>query len=162
MLQKVKKSLSNRFVIALLTAVGIFGLGTAVYAASEYQFTNEQVPTTDIKISGGVIRIDPVQGVYLHTNNSHHSVGIESVGIDPDTGYLHIQRYKGDAIVSVVATPDETLAAKGITFGPSGGGRNTYLKLYNRNGQLLDLRKQSDYDQVASSLSNVWIAFFSH
>lgn len=162
MLQKVKKSLSNRFIIALLTVVGLFGLGTAVYANTSYQFTNEQVPTTDIKISGGVIRIDPVQGVYLHTNSSHHSVGIKSVGINPDNGYLFIERYNGDAIVSVVATPDETLSAKGITFGPSGGGKITYLKLYNRNGQLLDLRKQSDYDQVASSVSNVWIAYFSH
>ncbi len=125
---KMKRDFKRKLVTAT-TALGILlGAGSIAYANSAYQLTNEQAPTTDLKISGGVIRLDPTEGVYLHTNETHHSVGIESVGIDNETGYLSIRRYKGDAIVSVMASPDETLAGKGITFGPSGGGRTTLIK----------------------------------
>lgn len=127
-----------------------------------YQYTNEEIPASGIVISGGCIRIDPAQGVYLHTNETHHSVGIESVGIDSTTGYLCVRRFKGDAIISVIAAPDETLAQKGITFGPSGGGRKTLIKMFNRNGELLDLREPSHFNQVASAYTNIWITFFSY
>lgn len=125
------------------------------------QFTNEEIPFNEITFSGGCVRLDKELGVYLHTNSAHKSVGIESVSIN-EKGHLQVSRFKSDPIISVIVTPDETLAAKGITLGASGGARDTSIILYDRAGRKLDLNLKEDYDQVASLLSNVWVAFYSN
>lgn len=123
-----------------------------------YQFTHEQKPTSSLLIGGGVIRIDPTEGVYLHTNETHHSVGIESVFINAG-GDLEIKRYSGSKVVTTSITPDETIARLGITFGLSGGGTRSVLQAYNRQGKRLNLNVPEDYAQVASPTANIWALF---
>lgn len=125
-----------------------------------YQYTNEEVTTTELMIGGGVIRLDPVEGVYLHTNETHHSVGIESARID-ENGDLEIRRFSGGAVVSLSVTPDETLTRLGITLGVSGGGIVSKIHVYNRNGERLNLRQSSDYKQVAHAYSNIWALYIN-
>ena len=125
-----------------------------------YQFTNEEVPTSELMIGGGVIRFDPTEGIYLHTNKTHHSVGIESVGANAD-GDLYVKRFSGGAVVSLSASPDETLCARGITAGVSGGGINSVIRLYNRAGKRLNLNNASDYAEIASPTANLWVTYIN-
>ena len=111
-------------------------------------------------IGGGVIRFDPIDGIYLHTNATHHSVGIESVGANAD-GDLYVKRFSGGAVVSLSASPDETLCARGITAGVSGGGINSVIRLYNRAGKRLNLNNASDYAEIASPWSNLWVTYIN-
>lgn len=123
-----------------------------------YQFTHTEKPTSSLLIGGGVVRIDPTEGVYLHTNETHHSVGIESVYINSG-GDLEIKRYSGSKVVSTSVTPDETIARLGITFGLSGGGTRSVLHAYNRQGQRLNLNNPEHFAQVASPTANLWVLF---
>lgn len=125
-----------------------------------HQYTNEEVRTCDLMIGGGVIRLDPTQGVYLHTNNTHHSVGIESTRID-EGGDLEIRRFSGGAVVSLSVTPDETLTRLGITLGVSGGGIVSKIHFYNRQGQRLNLNNNDHYKQVAAATSNIWALYIN-
>ncbi|MBS1968657.1 MAG: hypothetical protein JSU04_00025 [Bdellovibrionales bacterium] len=125
-----------------------------------YQFTNEEVLTAELMIGGGAIRLDPTEGVYLHTNETHHSVGISSVCID-ENGDLEIRRFSGGAVVSLSVTPDETLTKLGVRVGVSGGGITSKVHFYNRHNERLNLNRASDYSQVATPFSNLWALYIN-
>lgn len=113
---------------------------------------------TDVKIVGGVIRLDPTLGVYLHVNSSHNSVGIESVGIGTD-GSLEVVRDISSAVVSVSVTTDEYLTNLGVTVGLSGGGKLSKVFFY-KGGRKLNLNVKSDFDSIASTVANIWFTVF--
>lgn len=113
-----------------------------------------------LTFSGMALRFDPVNGPYIHANASHYPLGFTSATIDQNRGYLTIRRDRVDSVVSIIVDPDETLTARGITIGASGGGVVTNLFFY-QNGRLLDLANPSDYAIIAGPFSNAWITIIS-
>ncbi|MCT4795370.1 hypothetical protein [Exiguobacterium alkaliphilum] len=112
-----------------------------------------------LTFSGMALRFDPVNGPYIHANASHYPLGFKSAVID-SRGYLTIRRDRVDSVVSIIVDPDETLTARGITIGASGGGVVTNLYFY-QNGRLLNLAKPSDYAIIAGPFSNAWVTIIS-
>jgi len=136
------------FIIARQTATG-----------SSYALTSTQVTKSNIVHRGGVIRIG-TNGVYLHVNSTHHSVGIKSVKINK-AGNLEIATELVSPIISINVSPDETLAQKGIIAGASVGSQTTIIK-FSKNGRSLNLNRTSDYKLIASDVSNLWVSWISH
>ena len=147
------------FTAVLVGLVLISGGAGVGYAFSTYQKPSIKL-ADGTTFSGGVIRIDPSKGVYLHTNDTHHSRGIKAVSIDSRTGGIRVTRDTMDAIISVSADPDESLSARNITTGISGGGVTTIVFFY-QNGRQLNLNDKTDYAKIASSTSNFWISWIS-
>ena len=147
----------RKTIITLLTFILLIGGATVVLAKSTYQLP--QSASNNVKITGGVIRIDP-KGVYLHTNSTHHSIGIKSVYIDKNDGSLVVVSEKGNPVVTTSVTPDETIAKKGITVGLSGGGKYSKVFFY-KNGKQLKLNSKQ-FNEVASPTSNIWFMVVSH
>ncbi len=148
-------------IIMGITIVLLLTLGGVIAGAAGFRLSSEPSIQNQIKINGGVIRIDPTKGVYLHTNSSHHSVGIEQVYIDKIDGSLVVIRDTKDSIVTTSVTPDETLTKRGIAVGFSGGGKVSKVLFY-KNGKQLKLNKKQDFNQVASPMSNIWFMVVSH
>lgn len=127
---------------------------------SKYQYPSAE----DIKIgmTGGVIRIDPNEGVYLHTNEAHHSVGIKHVYVD-SSGAITVERTPEAAgtVITTAVTPDETLAGKNIQVGLSGGAKISKVFFYQA-GRKLNLKRQADFEYVASPLANIWFMTVTH
>lgn len=151
--------MKNKLLVALTTVSLLTAGVTTTYAFTAYQKESIKLDQ-GLTISGGVIRIDPTQGVYLHTNDTHHSRGIKAVGIDTRTGGIKITRDSTDAIISVSADADETLADRNIVTGVSGGGVTTIVMLY-QDGERLDLNDPVDFKKVAGTTSNFWIQWIS-
>ncbi|MFY7870099.1 MAG: hypothetical protein ACOVQN_11380 [Exiguobacterium sp.] len=113
----------------------------------------------NLTFSGMALRLDATAGPSILSNSSHYPLGFYSVAIDPK-GYLTVRRDRVDSVVSIIADPDETLVARGITIGASGGGVVTNLYFY-QNGRLLNLANPADYALVAGPFSNAWITIIS-
>lgn len=110
---------------------------------------------------GAIVRLDPTDGIYVHTDDKHYSKGIEAVSVD-SSGRLRINHENpGPIFGQMIAQGDETITGlRGILVGPSGGGgAATTLTLYDTKlGRDLDLNNPSDYSRVAGSYANVWFA----
>lgn len=143
----------------LLMAMCLMMTGLTVGYANSYKKPSIRL-ADGTTFSGGVIRIDPSKGVYLHTNDTHHSRGIKSVRIDSKTGGIRVTRDKMDAIISVSADADETLSERKIVAGISGGGVTTIIFLY-KDGRKLNLNNKNDYKLVASPSANLWVQWIS-
>lgn len=150
-------------IMTILLAVSTVTAGAIACADEDLAYKFGISESTNTEIAGGVIRLDPVEGVYLHTNSSHHSIGIKQVYIDSSDGSLVIEKYPdaSNAVVTTAVTPDETLAARGITVGLSGGGTISKVFFY-KNGTKLLLHGPNGYDAVASATSNIWFMTVSH
>lgn len=108
--------------------------------------------------SGGCIRFGH-DGVYLHQNSSHDSVGIRDLYIDTE-GRLVVKHSAPGPVVTMSANADETLSARSITLGCSGGGGTTTITV-SKLGKKLNLRDPDDYKLVAGTYSNAWL-FWLH
>lgn len=110
---------------------------------------------SETAVLGGCIRLDP-DGIYLHENATHASVGIKSISIDRH--FLFVEFTRSNPVVSINVSTDETIGgARGIVAGGSGGGAYVNIAFFDtRIGRRLDLSNKSDYARVASSVSNVW------
>lgn len=127
--------------------------------ADEYgDYADAYDPSAEIDVRGCVVRLDD-DGIYLHTNASHVSVGVRSVSIDGP--YLYIDIPGNGPIVSMGAWCDETLTARGITAGPSGGTGTTKIRFHQEGYGPLDLSDPADYARAAGPLSNVWLGWMN-
>lgn len=125
------------------------------------------VPGAGTSASGACLRFY-ASGPELHTNSSHVNTAVTGFGPAGDgvdiydaTGKLVVKHTApGGAISTMGALPDETLTARGISAGCSGGVGTTLIQ-FAQNGTALDLRVQADYDKVAGQYSNLWI-FWLH
>lgn len=144
----------KKTIVSLTAALTIMFTGVAA-GSTGYKLASTEQVQEKIEMNGGVIRLDRKKGVYLHTNSTHHSVGIEKVYIDKKDGSLVVVRSEGGAVVSTVVTPDETLSEKGVTVGLSGGGKVSKVFFY-KDGRRVKLHYPKEYKQVASSTSNIW------
>lgn len=145
-----------RSTVAVLLAAAVGVLGGQAVASSRWM-----APPLDggnTLISGCVIRFDTDKGTpRIHANYSHTCAGVEKVSIE--NGNVRIDQTRtGAPIVSAIVTADETLVARGIQAGASGGGPVTVVKLYDAKlGRLLNLNSQSDRNRVKGSGSNLWL-----
>lgn len=117
--------------------------------------------------ASGVIRFDSgtvdgnggfiTGGPYIHANSLHINVGITGLSID-EYGRLAITTDTASAgtIGSPRVEEDETLSARGIQGGISGG--NGFLNVkFGKNGVPLDLTKQADWDAISGPTANIWV-----
>lgn len=145
--------------VAMLLVAGVFW----TRAADDAEANDFILPSTtgeQLTFSGMALRLDPKRGPYIHGNASHYPRGFKEVYIDQNRGYLTVKRDRFDSVVSIITDPDETLTARGITIGSSGGGVITNLYFY-QNGRLLNLANPKDYAIVAGVYSNVWLTIIS-
>lgn len=104
--------------------------------------------------TGGCIRFTN-DGPWVHHNETHTSSGIRSVSID-DQGRLEVKHASPGPIITMGADADETLVARGVAFGCSGGGGTTRIQAADKNGPL-DLNDPDDYKRVSGTYANVWV-----
>lgn len=145
--------------VASLTIGGI-SVGLADTIGGNPYYKRSQDDTKYTEITGGVIRLDKSE-VYLHTNATHISVGIERVYIEKSSGALIIEKDYGNPVVSTMVTVDEELASKGVTVGLSGGGRVSKVYFF-QHGKRLNLAKRGDYNKISSSTSNIWFSTINY
>lgn len=130
--------------------------------ANEYgDFMGSRNSETKTAWTGGVIRFDSRWGYpRVHTNSAHISVGIKDVSIN-DRGEL-VVKHEGGPVVTMFASPDETLTTKGISVGLSGGGGLTKARFYDsRIGRQLDLSDGGDWLRIYGRYSNLWIGWLT-
>ncbi|PGS48700.1 hypothetical protein [Bacillus sp. AFS041924] len=148
-----------KFFLLLSSFTLVFVIARESVSGTSYAFSSTQVTSANIVQRGGVIRLSP-KGVYLHVNSTHHSVGIKSVKIN-NSGNLEIATESVAPIISINVSPDETLAQRGVIAGASVGNQTTIIK-FSKNGKALNLKRSSDYNLIASDVSNIWVSWLSH
>lgn len=85
-------------------------------------------------------------------------VGVTSVAVDwGRTGDLIVRNKGGPGtIVSLTVSPDETLTARGISCGASGGLQLTRIRCHDRYGHHVPAYSLKMYGRYA----NYWLAWF--
>ncbi|TDE02826.1 hypothetical protein [Jiangella asiatica] len=99
-------------------------------------------------------------GPYIHANETHVAVGALGVHID-SSGRLEVINDGGAPIGSITCTPDESLVARGIDLGPSGGAPGTRFIARQDGVGRLYLNLQADWDAIAGETCNVWLAWLT-
>lgn len=112
-----------------------------------------------ILLRGCVIRFDELSSTgksvrpRILANSSHICVGITSVTVDWDRGDLVLADSRTNKpVVVAFAEEDETLSAKDIQCGPSGGTTNTRISCY-REGKRVPVYSLQMYHRYA----NLWV-----
>lgn len=130
--------------------------------SNEYgEFMDSRDCGTQVEWAGCCVRFSSRWGYpEVHTNSTHISVGVKSVRVN-EAGELQIE-HDGGPIVTMIASPDETLVAKNIQVGLSRGGGTTIARFYDGNlGRILDLSNGSDWLRVHDPYANLWLAWLN-
>lgn len=146
-------------VAVLAVAVGVL-VGAQAHA-SGYLFPAD--PDNPLVIRGCVIRFDERASngdtrPTIHANGSHFCVGVDRVYSDYSTGDLRIVHDSDPhrAIVSIAVSPDETLVARGIDCGASGGVRWTKVRCYDEDGLVKPWS-----GKMRGEFANLWVTWVS-
>lgn len=99
-------------------------------------------------------------GPYIIADGPHVAVGVVSVEVNSAGNLLITTDGSFSPICIAHVTPDETLAGRGISCGPSVGTTTTVVSFSKADVQL-DLTTQTDWDKVAGSSSNIWVSWAS-
>lgn len=107
---------------------------------------------------GGCIRLYDT-GPEWHINSHHIAVGFDTTSPPQITpaGDLLVQLDPGGPVVSAIAAPDETLAARGITLGISGAVSTCTVRMSQAGYGRLDLSEPDDYARASGANSNLWL-----
>jgi hypothetical protein len=107
-----------------------------------------------VTIRGCAVRLGPQP--YLHTNASHHCTGFRSVRYDH--GWLDVESDSSQPVISVAVSPDESLVARGILAGASGGVFETKIRFYStRSGKIVP----AESPDLHCAVCNVWVTITS-
>lgn len=125
------------------------------------EYMDARKSDTQVEWSGCCVRFDSRWGFpRLHVNSSHISVGVRSVRVN-ESGDMEI-KHDGGPVVTMIASPDETLVAKNIQVGLSGGAGTTIARFYDGNlGRVLDLSNGRDWLRIHHPWSNLWLAWLN-
>lgn len=150
----------TRLAIGIALLIGMTLGGAAVAVADNY--LRDADHKNKIAIRGCVIRFDERDEAGLtvpriHANPSHYCVGVTSLAVNPDNGDLEVRSNTKGPIVSLAVSPDETLAARGISCGGSGGGGITRIRCFDRDGN----RLRADGEELYGTYSNLWLTWFT-
>ncbi len=103
-----------------------------------------------VTVEGCAIRLLS-SGPVIHENGAHDCRGVASVSADGAGDLVIVHSVHGD-VVSMVAASDESLAARDVMCGPSGGVTMTVVKCYV-DGDHVSVKSSA----VASTYSNIWL-----
>jgi len=153
----------RRTVTALLAALGLLGGGAVAGAVVIDDFMRPADVDNPIAHRGCVIRFDERTPAgftvpRIHANATHMCVGVDDVyaeftGDSATAGDLIIVTDDPGAIVDIQITEDETMTARGISCGPSGGGAETRIRCYDRDGNKVKAYSAAMY----GALANLWV-----
>lgn len=109
---------------------------------------------TGLTVRGCPVRFSDVTlKPYIHQDNAHLCPGFRSVSIDD--GDLVIRTDPAGPIIAAIASPDETMTARGISAGVSGGGELSRVRFGDtRAGARL---LATDPRLYRDGTANVWI-----
>jgi hypothetical protein len=99
-------------------------------------------------------------GPSIIADGPHVAVGIVSVSVNSAGNLVVTTDGSFTPICRVWAQPDETLAARGISCGPSVGTTTTVISFSKADVQL-DLTTQAGWDAVSGSSANIWVGWES-
>lgn len=146
--------------VATLVVASIALLGGTFAAGRSYM--SGALNEDQVSLSGCVIRFSNSDGTpSIHANESHQCAGVERVYIN-SKGYLEVKQTpsNGRSIMSASISPDETLTARGIIAGASGGVGTTKYNFYDtRLKKRLDLNKKEDRMRLQGRYSNAWLSW---
>jgi hypothetical protein len=92
----------------------------------------------------------------LLANSTHFCTGLSKVRyVD---GWLEIISDSKLPVVSVAVSPDESLVARGVLAGASGGGLRTVIRFYSTRTKHI---VRADSPQLHCPTCNVWITIVS-
>ena len=149
--------------VAIIAAAAVGG-AVATQVANATGWLTDAVPATDTVVSGCVIRFSAPDGSpSIHANAAHQCAGVTSVGIT-SAGRLRVAQTVTDPaahpILFAFTQADETLSARGISCGASGGTGDTEYVCYDaRLGRALDLSDPDDRARMQGKYSNLWVGF---
>lgn len=129
------------------------------------EFMTDPIPGSNVLISGCVVRFsDPEGWPSIHANGAHVCAGVESVEVNPRNGRLRVVQTLKDAAATPILfaffQPDETLSARGIIGGASGGTADTEYVLFDTTAdRALDLREREDRMRVQGEFANAWLGW---
>lgn len=149
-----------RIALGLALLIGLTVGGAAGAVADN--FLRDASHTNKIAIRGCVVRFDERDDAGLttpriHANQAHYCVGVTSIAVNSDNGDLEVRSNTVGPIVSLAVSPDETLTARGISCGGSGGGGITRIRCYDRTGN----RVRADSAELFGTYSNLWLTWFT-
>jgi len=117
---------------------------------------------------GGPIKLEPGTvsggggfasgGPSVIADGPHVAVGIVDVSVNASGNLVITTDGSFNPICRVWVTPDETLAARGVSCGPSVGTTTTIVS-FSKADVALDLTTQAGWDAVAGSSSNIWVGW---
>ena len=150
-----------RLMAILAAAIGVFVAGGAVGVAAD-NYLREAKHDNKIAIRGCVVRFDErdadeVTQPRIHANQAHYCVGVTDITVNPENGDLEVRSDTQGPIVSLAVSPDETLAARGISCGGSGGGGITRIRCFDRDGAPV----RADGPEIYGTYSNLWLTWFT-
>lgn len=138
-------------------AAALFAGGAAIGAAYMYDRSVSN-PTVQ---SGCVIRFDQRTAggqtrPRLYANASHFCVGVVKVYAEYPSGALVIDQQATQPVINISVSPDETLVARGISCGASGGFNVTKVYCRDYSGPV-----KAYSSKMYGSSSNLWIGWTS-
>ncbi|TDE02814.1 hypothetical protein [Jiangella asiatica] len=153
-----------RFLIPLL-ALAVAFVGGVATATAGGGYLREADVDNPIASRGCVIRFDTLSRSgasvvpRIHANETHACVGVTSLSVDWSSGSsrgdLILNNTGGPgAVVSVTVEEDESLAARDIQCGPSGGGTTTRIRCY-RDGVKIPAYSLEMYGKNV----NLWVGW---
>lgn len=145
--------------VASVVGAAAFAGGTAMADS----FTQPSSPDNPLVQRGCVIRFDTKDSAgrtkpRIHANTGHYCVGVNGDPTVDDKGRLVIPtdaQGQDQAAVSMAINSDETLTAKGISCGGSGGIGKTVISCYDRAGKQVRADSSTMYDRG----SNLWLSW---
>ena len=144
----MKKNLFITIVIALVSSLSVFLIGSYLMGEFENKKVASVELTDEYAVVSGVIRNEG-NGWELIQDDSHETIGI--IDVSEDSEKIIIKYDEFSKVNSLIATPDETMASEGYVVGASVGVSETWISVYDKNGELV---KPIDY---INNSGNIWI-----
>jgi hypothetical protein len=112
-------------------------------------------PDNPLVVRGCAVRLED-NHPYLLANASHFCTGFSKVRYVK--GWLEVISDSKLPVVSIAVSPDESLVARGVLAGASGGGLRTVIRFYStRTGRIV----RAESPQLHCPTCNVWITITS-
>ena len=112
-------------------------------------------PDNRLVIRGCAVRLED-NGPYLLANSAHFCTGLTKVRYTD--GWLEVISDSKLPVVSIAVSPDESLVARGILAGASGGGVRTRIRFYSTRTQRV---VRADSPALHCPTCNVWVTITS-
>lgn len=152
---------ATKALLAILTGLALMasGMVLAQGAAGDHPHNPEATYYQRTIERGCTIRFDERDAAgntvpSLYTNGAHYCVGVDGLSINGD-GWLVIHSSHTEPLMDIQVQSDETLGPRGIDCYPSGGGAQTVLYCYDREGRPIKAR----FSHMYGPTSNLFISW---